>query len=200
MPSVSVITPTIGRESLETMLRDLIPQLGDGDEVLVIGDGPQPKAYEILGKVKSPFIRYWEHGPIWNYGNPQRNIAMAEAKGDYIMFVDDDDRPAQGGVGIVKAVATQLPGRPLMFKMPYMKHLIWKTREVRCGNVSGQMFIVPNVKGRLGKWSGLYTGDFDFIKSTLLLYPERDKAVVWKEEVITIPGVAGRGVIGKEIK
>jgi glycosyltransferase involved in cell wall biosynthesis len=200
MPSVSIITPTIGRESLETMLQGLAPQLSKGDEVLVIGDGPQAKAAEIVGRIGSPYVRYWEHGPIWNYGNPQRNLAIAEAKGDYIMFIDDDDRPAQGGVGIVKAAIDQFHGRPLMFKMPYMKHLIWKTREVRCGNVSGQMFMAPNVKGRLGQWSGLYAGDFDFIKSTLLLYPERDKAVVWREEIVTIPGVAGRGVIGKEIK
>lgn len=85
MPSVCVITPTIGRDSLRVMLSGLLPQLAPGDEVLIIGDGPQPNAQKIVDEIKSPLIRYWDIPLIRNYGNPQRNIALREAKADYIM-------------------------------------------------------------------------------------------------------------------
>ena len=41
---LTVITPTIGRASLRATLDSIAPQLLDGDEHLVIGDGMQPPA------------------------------------------------------------------------------------------------------------------------------------------------------------
>lgn len=189
MPSLAVITPTIGRASLRTMLQGLLPQLDAGDEVLVIGDGPQPNAKKIVEDLKSTFIRYWEIPLIRNYGNPQRNIALQEAKADYIMFVDDDDTVCPDGIEKVKEVASKYPGLPLMFKMVHAGSQIWREKIICCGNVSGQMFITPNINGKLGRWTGHYASDFDFISSTLNLYPEN--SVIWRYEVTTKQGLAG---------
>ncbi len=90
MTSISIITPTIGRNSLRPMLQRVLVQLQDGDEVLVVGDGPQANAKKIVDEFKHALVRYWESEPIHNYGNPQRNTAVEEAKGDYLLFVDDD--------------------------------------------------------------------------------------------------------------
>lgn len=200
MVTLSVITPTIGRESLRLMLERLLPQLGEGDEVLVIGDGPQPHAKAIADKLASPYVRYWEHGPIMNYGNPQRNLAIAEAKGDYIHFVDDDDMPAKDAVKNIKKAAAEAPGKPIMFRMMHCGTPLWQAPAVICANVSGQMFVIPNVKDRIGKWSGRYEADFDFMKSTLALYPGKDADVVWRKEIICVQGYVGRQAIAKEIK
>lgn len=189
MPSVCVITPTIGRDSLRTMLQGLLPQLAPGDEVLIIGDGPQPNAQKIVDEIKSPLIRYWDIPLIRNYGNPQRNIALREAKADYIMFVDDDDSVHPDGIVKVKTTAQKYPGHPLMFKMFHKTTEIWRTPTIACGNVSGQMFVAPNVKEKLGRWSGYYHADFDFITSTVALYPK--DSVVWRYEFITKQGWAG---------
>ena len=196
MPTISVITPTIGRPSLAKMLSIVVPQLVKGDEVLVVGDGPTPAARKIVESFKSSFIKYEEHGPIWNYGNPQRNLAMSKATGQFLMFVDDDD-PVPGNVGIVKKAVAAIPDRPHMFKISIPgRGLFPNVRKVACGIVSGQGFVPPNIKRLLGKWSGRYVADFDFISSTAALYGEG--AIIWHDDIICEVKPAGRGTIGKE--
>lgn len=198
MPSVSVITPAIGRESLGIMLRNLVPQLSAGDEALVIGDGPQPVSSRIASEQNSPYVRYWEHAPIFNYGNPQRNAAIADAKGDYLLFVDDDDDVLPEAILRLKQAAAMHPGRPLMFKMRHLNRLLWASASVGLGNVSGQMFVTPNIKGRLGRWSGKYAADYDFITSTLAFYPGGEQAIVWREEILVVQGYVGPRGFAKE--
>lgn len=192
MPSIGIITPTIGRQSLRTMLDRLLPQLDAQDKVLIIGDGPQPAAKAIVDSLNSSLTRYWEHGPIRNYGNPQRNLAIAESTNDYVMFVDDDDLPMPHAIKAVKEAIAAHPGLPLMFKMQGPYHVLWRVKLVQVCNVSGQIFVAPNLKERLGRWSGRYEADFDFIKSTLALYPNKEQAVVWKEDIICTQGYVGR--------
>jgi len=201
LPSVTIITPTIGRDSLKVMLNGLLPQLNQGDEVLIIGDGPQPNAKKIVDELASPFITYWESPLIRNYGNPQRNEAISRSKGDYLMFVDDDDTVESNAIDVVKHSAKLYPGVPLMFKMLHDGYrILWDTPQVAYGHVSGQMFVTPNVKGKVGAWSGKYGADFDFMMSTLALYPEGTAIVKFLEDIITIQGFAGpNGAGGREM-
>lgn len=191
MTSISVITPTIGRASLKTMLEALLPQLADGDEALVIGDGPQPKARNIVEAFRNDQIRYWESEPLFNWGNPQRNSAIDQARGEWLVFIDDDDVPLPECAARVRRGAQDHGKRPLMFKMTHLGGLLWRSRNIELGNVSGQMFVVPNVKGRVGRWSAQYAADFDFIRSTLALYPEGESIVAWMEDQITLQGYVG---------
>ena len=73
-----------------------------------------------------------------------------------------------------------------------MEHLIWDTPVIEYGNVSGQMFIAPNVPAHVGRWSAVYGADFDYITSTLALYSKGADAIVWREEITTIQGLAPR--------
>lgn len=193
-PTLTVITPTLGRESLKAMLDSLLPQLTPDDEVLVIGDGPRPRAGEICASYGNPVIKYWEIPLIMNFGNPQRNEAIRIAKCSHIHFLDDDDRSMDGAVATIKKAASLFPGRPLMFRMPYTNTVIWRNPVVQVANVSGQMFVAPNDKGRLGKWSGKYGADYDFITSTCALYPP--DSVVWRDELVAHQGLAGKAGAG----
>lgn len=193
MVTISVITPTIGRASLKDMLDLLLPQLEPGDECLIIGDGPQPNAKAIVDCLANPAVVYFEHGPIWNYGNPQRNLAIARAKGKFLHFVDDDDRPIPGGIALMKNAIARVPDKPHMFKMHHKDRILWGNTAIAMGNISGQMFVPPNTPDRLGRWSGNYAADFDFIRSTLSTYPEGQSAVVWESDVIVVQGYHGEG-------
>jgi hypothetical protein len=51
------------------------------------------------------------------------------------------------------------------------------------------MFITPNKPELLGKWSGKYAADYDFITSTLEKYPEG--ALMWRAELVVKQGCAG---------
>jgi len=199
MTSISVITPSIGRPSLKSMLNRLKPQLEEGDEVFVIGDGPRPSDKATVEEIAHPAIRYSEIPLTRNYGNPQRNLAIEQAKGDYLFFVDDDDLPSPHALSVIRKAAKEVPGRPFMFKMMHCGWEIWKQPIVEQGNISGQMFVPPNVKGKLGKWSGRYEADYDFVASTLALYPEKNSAVVWRNENICVQGYQGRQAGAVEI-
>ena len=193
-PTLTIITPTIGRTSLATMLYALAPQLEDSDECLVLGDGPQPVAEQIVAlfvsSMRAP-VRYIEHALVQNWGNPQRNTAIRMAKGDLLVFIDDDDCPLSDGLSTIKRVGAEHPKRPLMFSMLHQGIRLPQTQEVVPGNISGQMFIAPNVPGRLGTWSDRYAADFDFIEGTMRHYAAED--LVWREEITTTQGFRGPG-------
>ena len=185
-PSVSIMIPTIARPTLLRVLGEIRPQLGAMDEILVIGDGPFPVARKMVDGLSDPRIKYLEHGPTKNWGHSQRNFAMWQAKGSYLMSLDDDDRFSSSGLTAVRRAIAEAPDRPLMFRMHQSTGLIWEAREVRCGDVSTQMFAFPNVPDKLGLWGNRYIGDIDFFTGTLALYPK--DALVWREEVIAIRG------------
>lgn len=186
--SISVILPTLGRPCLRKVLDELRTQLSAQDEVLVIGDGPvgAESVVEEFGKG----FRYLEHGPDHAWGGPQRNFAIPFARGSHLMFVDDDDAILKDSLRDVRQGIKEDPDRPLMFRMYEGPLSLWREMTLVEGNVSTQMFVTPNVAGRLGTWSRRYAGDFDFIKSTVTRYP--DNALVWRSEFTVIHGINGR--------
>lgn len=186
--SLSILVPTIGRPCLTKVLAELKAQLAPEDEVLVIGDGPVNAATVV--EPFGPQFRYLEHGPDHFWGHPQRNYAMPLSRGTHLMSLDDDDALCPGGLEMVRAAIRQHPNSPLMFRMHHESILLWRDPGVRDGNVSTQMFVTPNVKGKLGVWGRRYQGDLDFIVSTLALYPKN--SLVWRQEVTAIHGVGGR--------
>jgi glycosyl transferase family 2 len=181
-PSISVVVPTIGRPSLLQALRSISSQMGPDDEVLVSGDGPQPLAREITAQFGAGFKYMESDSRADDWGATPRNAALDVAAGDAVAFMDDDDVSLPGALDAVRRGLEENPGRPLIFMMRHRGRLIWERPELFSGNVSSQMFAVPNVPGRVGRWTTRYEGDFDFITSTLALYPEG--SVVFREEVI----------------
>lgn len=162
-PRLSVIVPTTGRATLARTLDSIRAQLEPGDEVITIADR------------------------TGDWGATPRTEGMRKATGDYLMFMDDDDLYLPGAFAAVRAALAAAPGRPHLFGMrrgaPF--HDVLPLREdVAIGNVSTQMIVAPNDPARLGTWGTRYEGDYDFISSTLALYPP--DAVVWRPEVIAV--------------
>lgn len=184
-PSVTFIIPTIGRETLLRVLGEIRSQLSAEDEILVVADGPRPAARAMVEGL-DPRIKYLEHGPTKNWGHSQRNFGMWRAKGSHIMTLDDDDRFRSNGLEVIRKAIVETPDRPLIFRMHQSTGLIWEYRWTVIGDVSTQMYVVPNIPDRLGLWGNRYIGDQDFIQSTLALYPKG--SVVWREEAIVLRG------------
>lgn len=189
--SLSIIIPTIGRPTLITILQEIAPQLDDGDEVIVVGDGRQPDAERMSGGFGSR-VRYLEFESVHCWGHPQRNWAMERATGSHLVFFDDDDAVKPNALDTIRHAVLQNPKSPLVFRMHYGSTILWRDRAVRCGNVSTQMFVVPNRKSLLGEWGGRYEGDLDFIQSTSLKYPDGVRSIVWREEITAVHGLGGR--------
>jgi len=161
-PRLSVIVPTTGRSTLARTLASITPQLKPDDELIVKPDDSGD----------------WAATP--------RTAGMRQARGDYLLFMDDDDIYTPHAFEAIRSTIRQHPNRPLMFKMkrgaPFHDVLPTRTDKVHLGQVSTQMFVVPNNPAKLGYWTNRYEGDFDFIRSTLAYYAESD--VVWAPEVI----------------
>lgn len=189
MISFTIIIPTIGRESLRKVLAQLVTQLQGQDEVLVISDGQLPSPGRIPWST-DPRIRYLEGEKTNQWGNAQRNLGIRAAKGTHLLFLDDDDEILPDYLKVSREVAEERPKTLVLFKTLHRKVPFWVKPELREGNISTQMFMVPNIPGRVGVWSDRYEADFDFIKSTIGLYPELELEVLWRPEILTIHGEA----------
>jgi glycosyltransferase involved in cell wall biosynthesis len=180
-PTLSIIVPTIGRASLVATIQSFDYQLGPLDEVIVISDGPNRKVRELVAAVGSRYVYLETAERMWDYGGTPRNIGISMARGKYIGFMDDDDTSLPGALDAIRQGAMELPGIPLIFRMRHQEKILWETPEIKAGNVSSQMFAVPNIPGKLGHWTARYAGDFDFIVHTIELH---GGAVAFREEVI----------------
>jgi len=188
MVSLSVIIPTCGRTTLERTLRSiLMAGIRSEDEVLVVGDGPQPVAQAIVRRWKYRLpISYLETPQTRCAGHVQRNEAVQIAKGSHLISIDDDDTYRPHALRTVRKAAAEAPDRFLIFRMQSHtpRHpwgTLWNYKGASLGNVGTPMMVAPNVPAKLGKWGNRYAGDFDFLESTLAYYPE---GPVWIEDVI----------------
>ena len=180
---LTVITPTVGRDSLRATLASIAPQLHDGDEHIVIGDGAQPRAAETCAEYGASY----QDGPqTHNYGAAQRDVGISLARGDWLLFCDDDDTFTPGALATVRQVVVDNPTMPHLFRMRYRASgvVLWQDDIVCEGNVGTPMIVVPTCL-ELPAWSDghpvAYTSDHRFIQRVTDLY-----GVVWRKEIICI--------------
>lgn len=159
-PSLSIIVPTIGRETLSATLDSIKPQLLPEDELIVI---------------EEPYRGDW--------GNPSRDKGCAQATGDLLLFCDDDDVFTPNALEIVRREADLK--RVNLFRMNHPDGILWADQVVRAGNVGTPMFCIPNDKAKLGKWTNKQgaISDCHFLAETLALHGTDP---VFHEEVIAL--------------
>ena len=91
-PKVSVIIPTIGRESLIRTLESVLNQTYQNLEIIITDDTEEGKAKPLIERyLTDQRIKYvintkYKHGPSGNKNNGLDNIT-----GEYFTIVDDDD-------------------------------------------------------------------------------------------------------------
>ena len=163
MPSLSIIIPTVGRNSLAATLASIARQeIQADDDVLLIGAGPQPDAAETFAASGLPGrYRQMPRGNDW--GASERNWAMPYAYGDFLAFMDDDDVYTPGAFS---AMRTADPAALNVYRMHGRRRVLWREPRLRIGNVSTQMLVVANRPAILGQWGHRREGDYDFAAST----------------------------------
>lgn len=185
--ALTIIVPTIGRDSLKNTLDSIASQLQMVDEVFVIADGNYPESKELVKKYGIQYGYFTiPDGPHHDWGARARNFGIDLSKKAYIAFMDDDDQYLPGAFGFIKNAIQAFPGNPLMFRMIHGKSILWRQNKMVVGNVSTQMVVVPNNPKKLARFTDRYEGDFDFIKGTADLYSTNYDPFIWREEVISI--------------
>ena len=181
--TLSIIVPTPDGGDLEALFVSIRPQIGPGDEVLIVGDTHSDPLHEVRALVESEGHRWLSHDAGRHaWGHPQINYGMTRARGDYLVFIDDDDVFTEDAFDHIRAHAN---GTPLMFRFRSPRTgLLWQKQVIQCGRIGGHEFVVPNIPNRLGTWTDRYEGDYDFIVSTLAKWPP--DSLVWRPEVIAL--------------
>jgi glycosyltransferase involved in cell wall biosynthesis len=123
------------------------------------------------------------------WGNPQRNKGILRAKGDYLVFIDDDDFYVKGHRELMDQAINENPDVPIMFQMQYPNgETLWKYKALIPGNVSTPMMLVPNKPEMLHIWEG-GRNMADFIFMDKWKWPK--ESIVWRKEVIALLGHDG---------
>lgn len=183
-PTFSVILPTVSRPTLARTLTSIRAQrLIRGDEVLLCPDGFQPLAEELWRQFGLPGRVLHLGGPYHEPGDSLRNLALTQARGDWLLFMDDDDVYTPGAFDVIRQSVAGTEGLHL-FRMRYPEgRTLWEKPEVIRGNVSTITIAVPR-RGPLGRWGPVKTsGDYGFCESTLAA---NGGQVAWHEEVIAL--------------
>jgi GT2 family glycosyltransferase len=178
--SVSVIIPSIGRESLTAA----IASCEGADEIIVVFDN----AHTGIGAARSddPRMKFVEvFGG--DHGYTARTRGMELATSTHLAFLDDDDVYTPGAIDLMRSVAPI--NMPVIFRMDHPQHgILWRGPVLEFGNVGTPMFLVPNDPARLGVWAphapGLPEpgGDFTFITGCVEAMGEP----IWRDEVTSI--------------
>ena len=151
MATFTIIVGTAGRKTLRRTLKSITSQLEPGDELFLIRD---------------------DSGDA---GDTPRNQTMHRAAGSHLLFMDDDDVYVPGAFAKMRRFAEENPGRIGIFRIEYTTGpKRWRVPELKNRNVSTQIFLVPNVPGKLGVWEhrGTVHGDYTFIEETARLQGE----------------------------
>jgi len=147
---------TRGRNTLRRAMHSIATQsLIEGDQVLIMGDGPVPSASALCDEFGPPF-RYVETALTSDYGHSQANIALSMLESDYVVGQDDDDVFAPRAYEVIREKASFMPMAPMLFRfispdgrwLPDGAH----------GNAThdGHCLVLPNIKKRIGGFKAIH--------------------------------------------
>lgn len=185
MIGLSIILPVTKLAPPTLLIQGLVEQMGSRDELLIVGDGPRPEARKAFSDL-DPRVMYFEFGPTRAWGHPQRNAALRLCTRDYLFALAEEDQVVPGALQTIRDVVAENPNRPLLFRMRCADQIIWRAQEYAEDNIMGQIFIAPNIKGRLGRWGRRRGGCLDFFLSTIRWYRQPPFILNWRKEVLTI--------------
>jgi glycosyltransferase involved in cell wall biosynthesis len=91
-PRFSILMPTHSRvDVIDLAIQSVLDQTVEDFELLVVGDGAAPGTKDVVDAFRDSRIRFFDLPKAPSYGYANRNIALREARGEFIGFAADDD-------------------------------------------------------------------------------------------------------------
>lgn|GEM_PF-257023 len=107
-PKFSVVMPVYNRERYVKEAIESVLAQDDADfELIVIDDGSTDRSLEIIEAIDDPRLKLLrnQHGG----GPAARNTGIQAARGDFIVWIDSDDRQAQGALSALRQAMQSCP-------------------------------------------------------------------------------------------
>lgn len=179
---VSIITPTCGRlETLCEAIASVDGQTHPHWEHLIVSDGHFAALRQLQAANREPRRRFFSTPPIRHFGNHQRNVGIFQARGEYLVFLDDDN------ILYPEALATMLTGFgngdvDLVFcpiDYDHAKHgvrgqVLMPPEDFHRGEVDSlNAMIRRSLVVRCRGWGDSYFADFDLLHQAACLAPAR---------------------------
>lgn len=141
-PRLSLICPTLGRSTYAALLEAVLAYIGPEDEFITVGDGPRPNIRAQVEAVNDPRIRYLEL-PAWtnDWGCSPCDAGIANAKGDMVWFVGDDDMVESDVFEKIRTAVTGATDRVHIFAMKHTGNIL--KGSIQLAAVSGQQIVCP---------------------------------------------------------
>ncbi|HYW90706.1 MAG TPA: hypothetical protein VFB50_23255 [Chloroflexota bacterium] len=189
-PWLSVVIPTIGRDTLVVTLESLrVQPESAGVEVLVVAD-THGAVNAQLGYSKTHVEAeghcWLEHdGGRHCVGQPQRTFGAKQATAPWVWFSQDDNIAAQDSLAAIElAIDSQSHARPLFFRMQtYWGETIWHEQRLRQANIDADCLVFPREIAHQVEWGLRYEGDLD---AAIRAFNLSGGDVGWINEVISV--------------
>src|SRR5215831_10625073 len=179
---LSIVTPTIGRETLKALIDSANGTTWeDSDEWFIVADSqrPLPDWLEPYGKsLPHPFRFHKVRAEGSISGNSQRNWAISKARpGNWLIWADDNDYFYKGAIANIRK---NLPDEPQPVQLEVMFHDFHRelSKYIPMNPAlghwdeagGGQQFVTPNIEGKVAVWPNDGCSDYFFITDTLRLW------------------------------
>lgn len=183
---ITVIIPSVGRETLKATLASLVYQLTEADAVVVISEGENYETnatvYALADCYPDLDLTYIERqGGCW--GHPNRNYALDHhVHTSHVWTLDDDDQAAPGAI---ETLRKHMDDPWTIFRMtfgpghPANGVTCWRYKQIMLGDIGTPMVFAPHTQARYGHE---YSGDFTYAQNLHDLLGEP----VWAEDVVSL--------------
>ena len=128
-PSVSVIIPTYNQRSqvanaVKSALRETNTLPKDVAEVIVVEDHCDVARQILAPQMRDPALKYYQNAGLPGPADP-RNTGVAKAKGDIVLFLDDDDELLPGHLARI----LEIRNHPLPPSWGFARQVIRETND-----------------------------------------------------------------------
>jgi (heptosyl)LPS beta-1,4-glucosyltransferase len=168
-----MLTGIVITKNEEKMIGDCLDSMSFCDELIVVDTGSTDKTNQIALKKKARIVS--SHGKDYSQF---RNDGLKKAKGDWILYVDADERVSKELQTELKKIVSRPPSDIKAYALARTN--IYLGRPMKFGGWGGEYIIRLFATDHIFGWENplheqpKFTGDLGYVSSPLLHYSHRD--------------------------